>query len=147
MGRIAVVILFLGLQARGQTTFDLSADFSFQENPHKVWQYGYSATNSLAPDQFRVDAQSDRVDMQCDSTGSIGFWHPAANKGPGPNYYPYVAYNTTKQSQVGCKGWAVRAGEEGPRRADFTLNLSWVAAGCRDSGGSICESSQSAGVG
>jgi hypothetical protein len=111
MWRIAVAILFLGPLALAQTTFDLSADFSFQENPHKVWQYGYSATNSLAPDQFRADTQSDRVDMQCDSTGSIGFWHPAANKGPGPDYYPYVAYNTTKQSQVGCKGWAVRAGE------------------------------------
>jgi hypothetical protein len=111
MVRITIVILVLGLLARAQTTFDLSADFSFQENPHKVWRYGYSATNSLAPDQFRVDTQSDRVDMQCDSTGSIGFWHPAANKGPGPDYYPYVAYNTTKQAQVGCKGWAVRAGE------------------------------------
>ena len=113
MRRMAVVILFFfpGLSARAQTTFDLSADFSFQENPHKVWQYGYSETNSLASDQFRADAQSDRVDMQCDSTGSIVFWHPAANKGPGPGYYPYVAYNTTKQSQVGCKGWAVRAGE------------------------------------
>jgi len=109
--RITVVILFFGLLAPAETTFDLSADFSFQENPHKVWQYGYSATNSLGPDQFRVDKQSDRVDMQCDSTGSIGFWHPAANKGPGAGYYPYVAYNTTKQSQVGCKGWAVRAGE------------------------------------
>jgi hypothetical protein len=110
MRRIAVIILFLVLPASAQTTFDLSADFSFQENPHKVWQYGYSETNSLAPDQFRVDMQSDRVDMQC-STGSIGFWHPAANQGPGPGYYPYVAYNTTKQSQVGCKGWAVRPGE------------------------------------
>jgi len=111
MWRVAVVVLLLGLLAHAQTTFDLSTDFSFKENPHKVWQYGYSATNSLAPDQFRIDAQSDRVDMQCDSTGSIGFWHPAANRGPGPGYYPYVAYNTTKQSQVGCKGWAARAGE------------------------------------
>jgi hypothetical protein len=111
MWRIAAIVLFLGLQARAQTTFDLSADFSFKENPQKVWQYGYSATNSLAPDQFRPDTQSDRVDMQCDSTGSIGFWHPAPNQGPGPGYYPYVAYNTTKQSQVGCKGWAVRPGE------------------------------------
>src|SRR5271163_225458 len=105
-----IIITFLGFQARTQTTFDLS-DFSFRDNPNKVWQYGYSATSSLAPDQFRLDTQSDRVDMQCDSTGSIGFWHPAANHGPGPGYYPYVAYNTTKQSQVGCKGWAVRAGE------------------------------------
>jgi hypothetical protein len=112
MKRIAIIIIaFLGLRARAQTTFVLSADFSFRDNSNKLWQYGYSATNSLAPDQFRIDAQSDRVDMQCDSTGSIGFWHPAVNHGPGPGYYPYVAYNTTKQSQVGCKGWAVRAGE------------------------------------
>ena len=58
MGRIAVTVILFGLLARAQTTFDLSADFSFQENPHKVWQYGYSATNSLAPDQFRLDEQS-----------------------------------------------------------------------------------------
>ena len=93
------------------TTFDLSADFSFLDNPNQVWSYGYSENNSLAPDQFRVDTQSDRTDMKCDPTGSIGFWHPAKNAGPGPGYYPYVAFNTTKQPQVGCKGWAVRPGE------------------------------------
>ena len=109
-----VVTIFAQLapaQTPATTTFDLSADFSFRDNPNKVWQYGYSETNSLAPDQFRVDQQSDRTDMKCDPTGSIGFWHPAANSGPGPGYYPYVAYNTTKQPQVGCKGWAVRPGE------------------------------------
>src|SRR5271163_1515335 len=111
MSLAAIIVLIFAQLAQAPTTFDLSADFSFRNNPNKVWQYGYSATNSLAPDQFRVDTQSDRVDMQCDPTGSIGFWHPAANHGPGPGYYPYVAYNTTKQSQVGCKGWAVRAGE------------------------------------
>ena len=52
------IIMFRALMARAQTTFDLSAGFSFQENPHKVWRYGYSATNSLAPDQFRLDEQS-----------------------------------------------------------------------------------------
>jgi hypothetical protein len=111
MSLTATIVLVFAQLAQAPTTFDLSADFSFLDNPNKVWQCGYSATNSLAPDQFRVDTQSERVDMQCDSTGSIGFWHPAANHGPGPGYYPYVAYNTTKQSQVGCKGWAVRAGE------------------------------------
>jgi hypothetical protein len=105
MGRIAVVIMFLGQLARAQATFDLSADFSLQENPHKVWQYGYSATNSLTPDQFQLD-------QNADATGVIGFWHPATNNGPGPGYYPYVAYNTTKQSQYGSSnGWAARAGE------------------------------------
>jgi len=120
----AIIVLIFAQLAEAQTTFDLSADFSFRDNPGKVWQYGYSATNSLGPDQFRVDKQSDRVDMKCDSTGSIGFWHPAANSGPGPGYYPYVAYNTTKQSQVGCKGWAVRPGEvamEGSNSGQYSL--------------------------
>ncbi|MGB9195409.1 MAG: hypothetical protein WCB53_00640 [Terriglobales bacterium] len=106
MTRIALVVMFLTLLAQGQTTFDLSADFSLQNNPNKTWQYGYSATNSLAPEQFRIDKQ---VEM----SGPIGFWHPDANAGPGPGYYPYVAFNTTKQSQAwpSPNGWVVRGGE------------------------------------
>src|SRR5271165_7375474 len=121
---IASIIILFGLFGHPSQTFDLSADFSLHANPNGVWQYGYSETNSLAPDQFQIDKQSDRVDMKCDSTGSIGFWHPAANHGPGPGYYPYVAYNTTKQSQVGCKGWAVRPGEvamEGSTTGQYSL--------------------------
>jgi len=117
-------VLMLGQLAQAQKTFDLSAAFSFRDNPNKVWQYGYSASDSLAPDQFRVDTQAERVDMKCDPTRSIGFWHPAKNAGPGPGYYPYVAHNTTKQSQVGCKGWAVRAGEvamEGSTSGQYSL--------------------------
>jgi len=106
MGRFAAIVVFLGVLAHAQTTFDLAADFSLQENPHKVWQYGYSETNSLAPDQFRFDKYSD-------GGSPIGFWHPDASKGPGPGYYPYVAYNTTKQSQAwpSANGWVVRGGE------------------------------------
>jgi hypothetical protein len=106
MARIAMVVMFLGLLARAQTTFDLSADFSLHDNPNKVWQYGYSATNSLAPDQFRLD-------NYCDGGGPIGFWHPDASSGPGPGYYPYIANNTTKSSQAwpSPNGWVVRGGE------------------------------------
>ncbi len=111
MSIAAIVFLLLSQMAQTPTTFDPSTDFSFRDNPNQVWQYGYSETKSLAPDQFRVDVQSDRVDRQCDPTGSIGFWHPAANHGPGPGYYPYVAYNTAGQTEVGCKGWAARPGE------------------------------------
>jgi hypothetical protein len=116
MSLAAIIVILFAQLASAPATFDLSADFSLRDNPNhaspsRVWQYGYSETNSLAPDQFRLDAQSDPVDLQCDPTRSIGFWHPAANHGPGPGYYPYVAYNTTKQPQVGCKGWAVRPGE------------------------------------
>jgi hypothetical protein len=75
MRRIAVVLIFFSLLARAQTTFDLSADFSLHDNPNKVWQYGYSETNSLAPDQFRFDKQTEE-------SGPIGFWHPDTNKGP-----------------------------------------------------------------
>jgi hypothetical protein len=110
VGRIAAALMFicffLSVLARGQNTYDLSADFSLRDNPNKVWQYGYSATNSLAPDQFRLD-------KQVEQSGPITFWHPDVNKGPGPGYYPYVAYNTTKQSQAWPSpgGWVVRGGE------------------------------------
>src|ERR1035441_5753412 len=114
MGRIAVavtVILF-GLLARAQTTFDLSADFSLRDNPNKVWQYGYSDTNSLAPDQFRFDKYSD-------GASPIGFWHPATSSGPGLGYYPYIAYNTTKQSQVwpSPNGWPEAGRKNNCRRS------------------------------
>ena len=105
MLRVAGIILLFGSVAQAQTTFDLSADFSLKDNPNKVWQYGYSATSSLSTDQFRADTQSD-------TTGTVGFWHPGANNGPGPGYYPYIAYNSSRQSQFGSPhGWAVRAGE------------------------------------
>lgn len=100
------IVMCFCLLAQAQTTFDLSDDFSLQNNPNKVWQYGYSATNSLAPDQFRFDKHADL-------TGPVGFWHPDASSGPGPGYYPYIAYNTTKQSQAwpSPNGWVVRGGE------------------------------------
>jgi hypothetical protein len=106
MIRIAVTVMLLAMVARAQTTFDLAADFSLRDNPNKVWQCGYSATNSLDPDQFRLDKYSD-------DGKPIGFWHPENSSGPGPGYYPYVAYNTTKQSQAwpSPNGWVVRGGE------------------------------------
>ncbi len=106
MTRIVLILILSCLLARAQTTYDLSADFSLRDNPNKVWQYGYSASNSLAPDQFRLEKQTEQ-------SGPILFWHPDANKGPGPGYYPYVAYNTTKQSQAWPVpgGWVVRGGE------------------------------------
>jgi hypothetical protein len=105
MVRLAGILFLLGQLTPAQTIFDLSADFSVRHNPNKVWQYGYSATNSLAPDQFRIDTQPE-------ITGPVGFWHPATNSGPGPGYYPYVAYNSAKQTELGSsKGWSARSGE------------------------------------
>ena len=106
IGCLAPLLLLCGMAAHAQQVFDLSADFSVKNNPNKVWQYGYSETNSLAPDQFRLDKYSD-------GGSPIGFWHPAASNGPGPGYYPYIAYNTTNQSQAwpSPNGWIVRGGE------------------------------------
>ena len=84
--------------------FDLSNDFSMENNPNEVWQYGYSATNSLAPDQFRLQKKTD-------SFGNVDFWHPDENRGPGPGYYPYIAHNGTKQTQLVFKGLSFRPGE------------------------------------
>ena len=103
-GAPAIVILF-SMLAPSAMTFDLAGDFSFQKNPNGVWQYGYSATNSLDPSQFQFDKYAD-------PTGPIGFWHPRFSQQAGPGWYPYIAVNSTKQSQFGSmKGWAARAGE------------------------------------
>jgi hypothetical protein len=87
--------------------YDLSADFSFANNPNGVWQYGYAASNSLAPDQFQIDAVAD-------TSNPVGFWHPSTsvNSGVTSGFYPYVAQNTTNVSRTDPQnGWAARAGE------------------------------------
>ena len=61
-----------------------------------------------------------------DGGSPIGFWHPAASSGPGPGYYPYIAYNTTKQSQAwpSPNGWVVGGGEvamEGSNCGQYSL--------------------------
>ncbi len=105
MFRIAAVFMLCCAMSQAATTFDLSADFSYQKNPNGVWQYGYSAGNSLDPAEFRVDTYAD-------PTGPIGFWHPALSKGPGPGWYPYIAHNDRNQTMFGSSnGWAARAGE------------------------------------
>ena len=103
---IAVLLIFGGLQPQPATaTFNLSSDFSFQQNSKGVWQYGYSATNSRSPGQFQFDKFAD-------AGGAIGFWHPGVSSRPGPGWYPYIAFNKTNRTQRGSQnGWAVRAGE------------------------------------
>jgi hypothetical protein len=124
---VAVVVMGFAssaLVAQADTIFDLSNDFSVEANPNKVWQYGYSDSNSLAVDQFRLDKFANSNDTAANASGCIKFWHPTANKGPGPGYYPYIAFNSSKQSEVGCKGWAVRPGEvavEGSNIGQYSL--------------------------
>lgn len=100
-----ISVMLLGLLVPLTTTFDLSTDFSFSHNPNNAWQYGYSATRSLDPSQFRMDEYAD-------PTGPIGFWHPSTSHQPGPGWYPYIAFNTSKHTELGSqKGWAARPGE------------------------------------
>jgi len=102
---ITLAVLALSVnQGQAETTFDLSTDFSFEHNPNKVWQYGYSSTDVLDVNQFQLDKVTDTY-------GNVGFWHPDANKGPGPGYYPYIAHNATTQTQIVFKGLAFRPGE------------------------------------
>jgi len=88
-----------------QTVFDLSNDFSFEANPNKVWQYGYTPTNTLSVEQFRF-----QKNVTFDTTG-VGFWHPDKNNGPGPDYYPYIACNKSNKTQLVFGGLAFRPGE------------------------------------
>jgi len=103
--RCAVPLLGVCLAGATATIFDLSADFSTTTNKSGVWHYGYSATRSLDPSEFREVTYSEIA-------GRISFWHPATTDKPGPGYYPYIAYNPTTQTQYGSSnGWAARAGE------------------------------------
>jgi hypothetical protein len=101
---VSVGLALFGIPGHAETTFDLSSDFSIQHNPNKVWQYGYSATEALDIHQFQLDKNADTSQV-------VEFWHPDVNKGPGPGYYPYIAHNGTKQTQIVFKGLAFRPGE------------------------------------
>lgn len=105
MLRTAAILVLFASYAHAATVFDLSTDFSLRKNPGGAWQYGYSVANSLDPADFRLD-------QYADPTGPVAFWHPSVSTGPGPGWYPYVAFNTTEQTQFGSKkGWAARPGE------------------------------------
>jgi hypothetical protein len=114
---IGIAAIGLALQAQ-PGSFNLGTDFSLSDNPGKIWQYGYSASASLAPEQFRLYSYAD-------TSGPIGFWHPAKSEGNGPGYYPYAAFNTTGKSRPdSSNGWAVRGGEvamEGSNTGQYSL--------------------------
>jgi hypothetical protein len=117
---VLVTLLLAGLaQSRTKPrVFDLSKEFSSTQNPNQVWQYGYSAEPSLDPAEFRLDASHDEK-------VPIGFWHPANSQGPGPGYYPYVAYNRSTKTEYGSSnGWAARAGQvamEGSNTGQYSI--------------------------
>jgi hypothetical protein len=86
---------------------DLAVEFSATRNPNGPWQYGFSATASLAPEQFRLFR-----DAVAEAGGAIVFWHPAAEDNAGGDYYPYVASNVSKQPRADpTQSWAIRPGE------------------------------------
>jgi hypothetical protein len=74
----------------------------YAPGPDAPWQYGFSATASLAPIEFRPDGF-------VDGSGPIRFWHPSATS---DGYYPYVAWNATARTLLDpTRSWAVRPGE------------------------------------
>lgn len=92
------------------------------QQPDPSWQYGYSATPSLSPEDFRAYGYFDPAKP-------ISFWHPARTdpsktEGNGPGYYPYVAINSDRQTQIGSRGWALRPDEiamEGSNTGQYSL--------------------------
>ena len=105
MLRLTIIILSLPCLMQAQKIFDPTDGFSLIANPNHEWQYGYSETRSLDPGEFRLDKYGT-------TAGLIGFWHPEMADKPGPGYYPYIAFNTTKQAQYGSSnGWSIRPGE------------------------------------
>src|ERR1700759_3957670 len=91
--------------AQQPAVYDAAADFSLTKNPNGPWEFGYSASTSLNPGEFRLD-------KYCDGGKPVGFWHPEEVTKPGPGYYPYVAFNREGTTVYGSSnGWAVRADE------------------------------------
>ena len=85
--------------------YDLARDFSLTTNPAGPWHFGFSATPSLAPDQFKRY----RV---ADARKPIGFWHPAPEDNADEGYYPYAAWNAAKGSRADpTRSWVLRPGE------------------------------------
>ncbi len=103
-----IVVLLLKLAFAGPSlaaAYDLGADFSFAQNPNGVWQYGYSATQSLATNDFLLMGLAD-------TQYPIGFWHPSSANNADSGYYPYVACNPTASTLTDATGqWAARARE------------------------------------
>ncbi len=118
IGPIAVLSEARRFYAPEPKTFDLSSDFSKAQTTASTWQYGYSATPSLAPEQFRLDTYLDRL-------LPISFWHPLTNVRGASGYYPYAAHNGSAQSQLEpTRGWAARAGQiamEGSNSGQYSL--------------------------
>ncbi len=77
MWGLPITVLVFGFAsyqaAFAQKVFDLSADFPLQKN--SIWQYGYTVSSSLDPNEFRADKETHSI-------GPIVFWHPTTNDGP-----------------------------------------------------------------
>jgi hypothetical protein len=79
--------------------YDLGSDFSVARNPNGPWQYGFSATTSLAPEGFVLSRDAA-------ASGTIVFWHPAGG------YYPYLASNPSRRTLADpTRSWALRPHE------------------------------------
>ena len=97
-------LAFLAMQGASAGMYRLADGMSSTTNPNGVWQFGFSATASLASDQFRLAKYAD-------TSEPVVIWHPAKSDGNGPGYYPYVALNQTPQTRTtSANGWALRSG-------------------------------------
>src|SRR5262252_823279 len=73
------------MQSAPLAVYRLADGFSATANPNGPWQIGFSASPSLASDQFRLA-------QYADISEPIVLWHPAKPQGNGPGYYPYVGF-------------------------------------------------------
>src|SRR5215831_7356491 len=103
LSQLVCLALFL-MQSTPLAVYRLADGFSATANPNGPWQIGFSATPSLASDQFRLA-------QYADTSEPIVLWHPAKPQGNGPGYYPYVGFNPTRQTRTtSANAWALRPG-------------------------------------
>jgi hypothetical protein len=98
--------MLFGLLAHAAATFDLSADFSFQNSPNR---FGSTTTPPLTP---LIRASSESTSMLTRRARLASGTRVSASSLHQGVWYPYVAYNSANQSRMGSNnGWAVRPGE------------------------------------
>jgi hypothetical protein len=92
MGKMVGVIILSSPLAVPSKTFDLSSDFSGKSNPNQSWQYGYSATNSLAFGLSTTDVHilhngTSLFDADIDGYGGDPSFHKVEGSSPTAAYY------------------------------------------------------------
>jgi hypothetical protein len=106
------------------TVFDPAVDLSLDENPNRVWQYGYTVAQVLEPSAFRRDEYESH-----DGAFPVSFWQPSA-----ANHYPYIAGHHSPRTVEYAPPWPANAAGAGTPRPGWVVRAGQLAMEASNSG-------------